>query len=509
MKKFLLPAVLMVLAGTAANAQQANVYASQVKATASNEVSMILNTDATKVVIEFLDNQGNVVGSEDLGAGKKGLNTFAVNPTGVESGTYAYRIVCEAPAVTEATLLTADLPDELNVTTTRTVCVDFYPQSPAFGTVYVGSTAYAPTADGNPTYPGKRIAPGIYTYSADLTPLTEEPYAGGQEWGGNSSPSNVKVSSNGEVFVCDWTDGHAGVWVMDPMNPGADWKSVFAEGERNADGLLTINGVNVAGSVQDLAVYGEGENRVLWTQDEDINGNAHEIFVYNIGNLETPWSTAPTACLGDNSGYLLNANHRIHADQRGGAWVSQYRWEEGETLPVLSHFNAKGEWDFKTGDKTVVLGSAPAGAMGVNSDGSLIVVADADAGHGKHFRVVKAEYDSEGLPTLELLYTVSLNPYGTRPMCVAFDAADNVYISFNNVEAEGGVGVWALPKEENKYTTLANDEIVLGESGVNAVTADNNVAPVYYDMMGRKVNNPEAGKLYIEVRGEKATKVNF
>ena len=45
-------------------------------------------------------------------------------------------------------------------------------------------------------------------------------------------------------------------------------------------------------------------------------------------------------------------------------------------------------------------------------------------------------------------------------------------------------------------------------TGVAQITVDENVAPVYYNMQGVRVANPEKG-LYIEVRGNKSRKVIF
>ena len=45
-----------------------------------------------------------------------------------------------------------------------------------------------------------------------------------------------------------------------------------------------------------------------------------------------------------------------------------------------------------------------------------------------------------------------------------------------------------------------------GAGAVEGIEADENVAPVYYNLQGVRVNNPENG-LFIQVKGSKATKV--
>lgn len=499
MKKLLLSVALVAATGVSASAA-GNVYASQLKSEGA-KVTFVLNQPAEEVIVSVLDAQGNVLKSKLVGAGVKGLNTVDLAGMDVADGDYKWQVTCQDQPVTEVTCLTSDKPAALNITNSRGLGIDTWQDSPYFGRIYVTSTSGA--------RPGERNKAGIYILDADFSELSEDPFTGGQTWSGASGPNNLKVSEDGVPFVCDWTDGHAGVWTIDPADPSADFKPVFGGGDRDSNGLLTVNGVKVSGSIQDIALYGKGTDRMLYTTDEDINNNTGDIFVYNIGLLIQPWSVAPTASWGNNGGKLANANHRLGSDRRGGLWVSQYRWEEAEAYPVLGHLNAQGVWDFSTGDKSVVVGSGPAGAMAVNVDGSLIAVAD--NGHeGGLITVISATYDAEGVPTLTQLYTFKYTGYGNRPMGLAFDAANNLYGAFNNDAADGGIGVWALPNENNSYTTVAIAPVSI-TAGIDDVTvdADENGVAEYYDLMGRKVAEPQQGRVYIERRGSKATKVVF
>ena len=499
MKKFLFPAAMRLLSSLSAGAV-ANVFASEL-CFDGQKITYRLNDNAEKVSIELLDANGEVVYTHDLGSANKGHNEFSLDELSAEAGDYNWRLVVKGDPIAEPTLITADKPEALNVSNIRGLGIDTWQESPAFGSMYAASAA-----NGSTVRPGARTEVGVYAYNADLSAKSDNAYTGGQEWKGNSSPNNIKVDQTGQVFVCDWTDGHAGIWIMDPQNPTAEFKPVFGGGERSENGLLTVDADSVAGSVQDFALYGKGENRMLYTSDEDINSNNGEIFVYAIGDLANPWNVAPTAAWGNNDGKIANANHRVHSDQRGGLWVSQYRWEESEANPCLSHVNAAGEWDFQTGDKSLVIGSGPAAAMAVNADGSLIAVAD--NGHGVNITVLKVTYDENGLPTLTEYCKIDVATYGNRPMGLAFDAANNIYAAFNNDDAEGGIGGWALPNSENTYTTTANMPLS-ATSGINSVDVDgtDNAAPEYFDITGRRVANPEAGQFYIERRGVKVSKV--
>lgn len=458
MKKILLSAAAVLLGAGAAYAG-ANVYASSLKLD-SGKVSFVLNDDATMVVFNIIEN-GHTVASADLGAGIKGLNTFDVPSFNVAPGTYQWSITASADANTEVVQLTDGTDENLQTSSGRGIAVDMFPSSPAFGNVYVVSPATA-------GQPGARVEVGMYVFNAAMQPVNATPYTGGIEWEkGNSNPNNVDVAENGQVFICSWADGQGGVYVADPDNLAGNWTSVFADGERDDKGLVTIDGAKVHGSVQDVALYGSGDARMMYTTDEDMNDNNGDIMVYNIGTLSNPWNTAPTADWGHDAGYV-NANHRLASDQRGGLWLGQYRWQESAANACVYHINAKGEWEFHTGDKSIFLGSTPAGAIACNADGSLLACVGGD--NGKSFVVAKAVYDENGLPELEKYCEFTYTGYGTRPMAAAFDAADNLYVIFNNADNTGGVAVFALPAEKNEYTTPATSDIEISTSGIVEVS---------------------------------------
>ena len=512
MKKILLPLAALLLGATSAYAG-ANVYASALKVT-DGKVSFVLNDAATKVVLNVIKN-GNIVATADLGAGVKGINNVDIPSISVEPGTYQWSITVSAEANTEVVQLTDGSDENLQTSSGRGIAVDMFPSSPAFGNVYVASPATAGQE-------GARTEAGLYAFNAALAPINETAYTGGIEWEkGNSNPNHVAVAENGQVFICSWGDAQGGVYVAEPADLGGNWTSVFAEGERNDKGLVTIDGVKVHGSVQDVALYGKGDVRMMYTSDEDMNGNAGDIQVYNIGTLANPWAKAPTADWGHDAGYV-NANHRLASDQRGGLWLGQYRWQESDANACVYHINAKGEWDFHTGDKSIFLGSTPAGAIACNADGSLLACIGSD--NGKGLVVAKATYDENGLPTLEKYCEFSYTGYGTRPLSAAFDAANNLYVIFNNAGNAGGVAVFAIPTDKNEFTTPALVDLELSTSGiVDAAVADytfeGGVITAYtgaavYTVAGVKVaegttvdTNALAAGVYVVRTGKKTFKI--
>ncbi|MDE6469306.1 MAG: T9SS type A sorting domain-containing protein, partial [Muribaculaceae bacterium] len=66
--------------------------------------------------------------------------------------------------------------------------------------------------------------------------------------------------------------------------------------------------------------------------------------------------------------------------------------------------------------------------------------------------------------------------YGARPCSVDVDAADNVYVAFN--DNGGGVGAWALPKAVNEFTTPANDHVKVAAGVFAETVVDHNI---FYD----------------------------
>lgn len=487
MKKILLPLAALLLGAGSAYAG-ANVYASALKVN-DGKLSFVLNDAATKVVLNVIKN-GETVATADLGAGVKGVNTVDMPSLNVEPGTYQWSLTASAAANTEVVQLTDGTDLNLQTSSARGIAVDMFPTSPAFGNVYVVTPA-------EPSKQGARVETGLYAFDSSLKPINETAYTGGIEWAASpSNPNNVAVAENGQVFICSWADNaQSGVFVAEPDDLGGKWESVFTESERDDNGLVTVDGVKIHGSVQDIALYGNGDKRILYTDDEDINGGNGDIFLYNIGTLASPWDKAPSATWGGNTtGNVANGNHRLSSDGRGGLWVSQYRWEESDTYPNLFHINANGVWDFKTGDMSIFVGGTPVGAMAANADGSLVAMADGD--HGKKIVVAKVTYDENGLPTLEKAYEISASAYGTRPFDLAFDAVNNIYAVYNSDNEAGGVAAWALPAEKNEFTTPALVDLEVSASGI----ADAAVAE--YTLKGG-VLTAEAGAAVYTVAGVK------
>lgn len=482
----------------AAAAGRANVYASALETVQANSVRFTLNDDASSVTLNLIKD-GKVVKTIDLGPQARGTNTVGFDAHGVADGDYAWSITASADPITEEPVQFSVNGDPLlEIANTRSVAVDRNPASPWFGRVYATSIA----ANGKK---GARQGTGIYVLDAALTDVAGQgntPFQGGQTWSGNSSPMRLAVAENGDVYVCDWSDGHSGVWVMDPSNP-AEFRTVFG-GTRNGDGLASEGAARIHGSIVDLCVTGSGAGLQLYTADEDLYpGGTAEVpsvdksFItrYDLGESTDLWTAEPSHIypLFMNNGVnkLRNQSDCVEPDGHGGLWVGQNRDTNSDGVPSLLHINANGEFDYYCGDASMIKTSGPMGALGVNADGSLIAVA------GKSdIRVLAATYDDNGKPSLTLKYTMG-STYGARPFDCDFDAADNLYIAYN--DNQGGIAVWGLPKDKNEFTTMANVPLKM-TSGVFSAVADDAAITVsdgvvsaagamveLYDVAGHKV----------------------
>ena len=468
MKQLILPVAALLLGVCPAYAG-ANVYASALSSK-DGKISFVLNDDAEMITLNVMKG-GETIESIELGAGVKGLNTVDMPEFTVIPGSYSWSLTASAAAITEPVQLTeAETTGNKDLWVPgKGIAIDCNPANATFGNLYVSVPV------NNNGVVGTYSTGGVYVYNSALEIQNgNNPYTGNQTWIGQSSLFSLAVADDGKVFIADWSDTHSGVYVMNPADP-ATFTSVFASNpDSRTSGLVKVGDVAVHGSVQDIALYGNGSNQMLYTQDEDYTTGYNDILRYNIGNLDSEWDTAPTNNWGYGKLFKGANNIRICSDRRGGLWVSQRTDDnrnslEREDAPTLQHINSEGVWDYQTGDATIIQCSSEFPAMAANADGTLLAITQRpqNAPITKNIIVCSVEFDESDKPSLTKLYEVSYDDYGQRVFNMAFDAVDNLYLVFNNNNNLGGIAEWALPKEKNEFTTPANDELVVeAASGV-------------------------------------------
>lgn len=485
----------------------ANVFAGEVKFDGKN-FYFRLNEDATDVSLT-IEKNNEIVRTHSWGALKKGLHKQA-NPFWAVAFDH-FSIVATARPVSFPVKVSTD--DEIfQFYAARGVAVDKTPTSPYFGRIYVSNSVAGQCIEGEAAK-YRNSSMGIFVLSNDFTDITNQGatgWLGGVEWGANNSSTNYQfalarpaVAPDGDVFVTSSSYTSAGVYIMNPAKPEATFTQVF-DGRRSKDNGQIMNNKRkmVANPVMHCCVIGTGKDEVLYTYDRDcskgtVYGNINQ---YNLGEVEAlPWTAEPTAIFYDDkdNSFMENACGQIAYDQRGGFFVSQYRYNSSYAKPALIHVNAKGLVDFNISNNGV--DAAQQGGMAVNADGTLLAM-------GTELGMVKVwevEYDANGAPTLTEKYTINWGEDKGVTMGIDFDAAGNLYIVSNSNER---LMVYSLPNTNNTYATRIAYQYV--PNAVENVVAETITRPGVYTLFGQYLGESENGLphgVYI-INGKKVIK---
>lgn len=453
---------------TLAPTAKANIYASELKLTESSEhvysFGFTLNENADDVKIEVLSGT-EVVKTYSLGALAKGVHNENADLSGLPSGEYTWSITASTSSVDRPMKISDNTKPEMQFYSPRGVAVDNSFDSPYFGRVYATETVPG-------TVTNRTTKDGVYVLNSALQDITNQganSYAGGVAWGAGSSPMRLNVGEDGQVYITDWSDTHPGVWKMNPALPESAFKPVFNGLTKATSGLSSIGGVNVHGSISHCWVTGTGNDTKLFTFDEDyVDASATSVgnlLQYNIGTLETPWQAAPSKVVYNdalNGNLQQNMNSCIAPDGRGGWWISQYRAEDAVAIPSLIHVGIDGMVNFNSGKTPTLIGNSSEGGMAVSTDGTKIAM-----GCNDEVKVFSIVYSETGVPTLTRLHSIK-PAMGAKTVGIAYDRAGNLYVISNSSER---LGVWAMPKADNQFTTFApsTSKLVLTYTGVEKI----------------------------------------
>jgi len=477
-------------------AAKANVYASDLQTVVPTcncpnayGFSFVLNENASNVSINILK-EDSIIKSFPAGALLKGENTISSDFTGVGPGEYTWSVTAEAEGVDRPVKISDNTNPLMQFNISRSVAIDNSFESPGFGHVYVSESTGAALT-------GRTTQDGVYVLNAALSDVTNQganAYAGGVAWGStsSSSPMRLSVAEDGKVYICDWSDAHPGVWVMNPTSPTTAFVPVFDGLTKASTGLSTFNGVNIHGSISHCYVLGKGEDTRLYTFDEDyvdaVATNKGNLLQYNIGALAAPYQSAPTVIYNDAvAGNLQqNLNSCIAPDAHGGWWISQNRSADAATIPSLIHVSTTGTVDFNSGLTPTLIENSSIGGMAVSYNGTRLAM-----GGNNELKIFDVTYSVTGIPALTKIHSIK-PALGASIGGVSFDRAGNVYAVS---ESDKRLGIWALPKADNRFTTLApiNQKINIVIDGLSEIKDVSKLVSAY--------PNPVTDILNIETKG--------
>ncbi len=472
--KFLLSLTLASIA-TIAGARDANVFASGLKVTKASDTnysfSYTLNAPARTATINIYKNEALVKSIRSNGVAK-GENTITVNLSDLD-GEYTWSV--KAVGVTwangEAPTPVIDKTTNplLSFMSPRGIALDQDTESEFYGRVYVTETR-------NATVDGRTTNVGIYVFDATLSDVTNQgntAYDGNVEWGPSSGCTRIFVNNDGMIYLCDWSDGHPGVWRANAKNLNANFVPVFG-GTPYSTGLrFNDEGTEISGSISSCWVEGEGESTVLYTFDEDYvndNSNTQGIYQYDIGNIDQPWTEAPTDVIYDNSRNLLQNGNSVIIPQNGGWWISQTRWQDSESVPSLIYVkNRQVLFNSGTIDPEMIKQSYSS-AICLFDDGKKMAVSCYD-----NIKVFDVSFNNVGVPTLTEIYNIQ-PAFGVYCYSIAVDAAQNMYCAADRQDAQssGNVGVIALPCDNMCETPAPSSQILIVGDSPSFVPGDVN-----------------------------------
>ncbi|VBB47094.1 conserved exported hypothetical protein [uncultured Paludibacter sp.] len=457
----------------------ANVYASELKmedigtayvlsftlndAIASGKVSIF---DSTQEVFEVV-----------LGSLEKGVQSVTVQKNDLPEGNYNWSVEVNANNVDRPYKFSDDALAQMQFYYPRGVCVDNTFNSPFFGRVYVAE------ATGGAASASRTTKDGVYILNSALEDVTNQganAYAGNITWSTSGSPMRVFVGEDGTVYVNDWSDAHPGIWMMNPASPQNSFAPIFSSALTKAGtGLSSNNGVNVHGSIAHCYVSGLGAERKLFTFDEDytdaVATSAGNLLQYNIGELATPWDSAPSAIVYNdilNGNLQQNYNSCIVPDGRDGWWISQNRSADAATIPSLIHVKTDGMVDFNSGQTPTLIANSATAGMALNYDGTQIAI-----GSSNEVKIYSVKYGEDGTPSLSQIYSIK-PAVGANTSSISYDRAGNIYVaSYNAGGTPSKVGAFALPKITNNFVTPAPVlQLLAGtKTGVQEINSNSDV----------------------------------
>lgn len=459
MKRCIFPAACAaILVACMSDSAQANVYAAELSATDQTthfDIDFRLNEDADAgVTVRVYDNTPALVKTIAAGNLLAGANTVQWDKTNdssvaVPSGSYTFEVEAAAAGHTGWTKISDDTTNEaIHFYSGKGIAINTDQTSPLFGRVYInenaGDIANAAVRD--------TTADGVFVLSNDLTDITSQGgvgYAGGVTWDAStSSPAGLEIHE-GKLFISDWSDAHAGIWVMDETDLSAAATELWADAI-GAGGVRNNGTDDYAGSLWDFSILGSGATTALYAMDEDITvgtGTAGSLLQYDIGTAVSGYNTVPTVVVDESliSESFVGGTYNPVPDGAGGWWLNQYRFTQNAANACVVHVDSGGTVDFNSFND-LAGGATAQERMDQHYGAGMVVDGNSLYVSGYHYI---AEFDISGGAAATAYVGDILPGVGNSCRDLEMDAAGNLY-SMNNSDEF----LYVLsPGGANSYTT--------------------------------------------------------
>ena len=427
--------------------------------------SFVANQDAPYAAILFYDENKEVVEQIDIEA-TEGENQVRVAIDMLPSDAITWGVKLTGAPVPGMGVVA----DYIDATMIKPYAiVNNYPLTDQFGQLYVME--------------GSGDNKGISIYDINMNKLNTTPYVSTDAaW---NAPKRLAMASDGTLFIAEYSDGHSGVYVMDPAQP--ENITQFFAGTRDGNGVISNGGVNVGASTAGISIYKEGAESKLVVYNEDFGASLGNILIYNIGqedgSIVKTWDAAPSEVYGKGSNLagLVNKNGQpILTDY--GFFVSTLRYAGGNNSYATScrYYNFAQECEFSTHYDAYApyVNGSNDGALALSNDQKFLVLPD----DNNQFVVFECAWDEEG--KLSVKYVESF-VHNLGPIYqLSFDYAGNLIAS-----AAGHITRYTMPTADNTIVVPAKQKLPgsIPTHVENAQSKELDLNAPMYDVLGRQV----------------------
>lgn len=408
------------------SSQNGDIYTLKFKSTGAFENASIILTNTSTGATQSIATGAIVAGENSV--------TLDANSLG-EDATFSWAVAIDNPKSTATELIYSNNNAYNNGSyyANGGVAIDLDQTSANFGKIYT-STGYGQ---------------GIQAFNPDFTTNGSKILGSSFNSSNGSSPYRI-ATSNGKVYITDWSDAHGGVWVYNPAN-GASVTNVFT-GTNDGTGCIKNGSVVTGGGTTGVSFIGEGANRKMYVFCEDYpSGNAgNQLLRYDLGTADT-WTAVPSQAFSTMSASTLFANTNVEVlATENGIFASQTRYTGSNTsgTPAFAVMDESGTVTFNSGSSLTTHDGCNSGAMALYNGNTMAIV------NGAGNIVIYTLSWSGSTPSFAQQYTITIS--GTTVVNqMAFDHSGNLYV----YSKQEGLLVYAIKNPARQTVTKANTTI--------------------------------------------------